>query len=904
MADGERLVVLLEARIRDFERNMQKAERSGSTSFRNLRKDSTSATKAMEDDMVRSTGRIEQALSAFSGRIGVMGKSIAAGLVAGLSAAGLEQIIGRLRDTARGVAEIGDEAKRAGLSTKAFQELKFVAEQNRISVDALTDGMKELSLRADEWITTGGGSAAEAFRRLGYSAEELKRKLADPSALLSDIIERVQKLDRAAQIRIFDEVFGGTGGEQFVQLIDRGADAIRRTVQEARDLGIILDDDVIRKADEIDRKFNLIATTISTRMKGAIVEAAEELFTWKKSIDQINTATERRLTIDLMQKYKQIEQAKEAIEQAERDLSLDPDSPTASMNLDRERGKLEELKREALEIRDLLDRMNGYDPDAGLKKTGDEAKEAKPQVDTLNTALLSNNDASALAAKGIKSYADAIRALRQEVPALAADLAKMDAKSRIDQVYRVAVTKATTMGEVYQANQLRSDAMRALDIKSAGEDPLKALAPYLASGKSQQHLTGMQSQFQASLAKMMAAAPKEVQDATTINSGYRSVERQQELWAEALKKYGSAEEARKWVAPPGNSQHNKGYAADLGFSTDEARKWFHENAANFGLTFPLGNEPWHIEDADARGKLNAEQSAQRTTALEDQAKAYEEVIRGAQQFITTQQTEAQAMKMTADRASAFRHEQDLLRQAQAAGIELTASQRQAIAALAQEMANAEKSTQTLAASQQQAAQAVQLQKDMVNGALTDIRTAFADGKITAQEWGQVLINMLNKVVDAFQTQLVNAMFSGAGTGAGTGGGGIFGSLFSKLLGGASAFPAAPFNPAGKVGLFAGGTNFAPGGPAIVGEKGPELVNLPRGSQVIPNHKLNQVGGGNSGPRTVRHEYHITVGGNGDKELLERTRLVTEEIVAGSIAAYDVNLPDRIEQYRMNPYHRG
>lgn len=33
--------------------------------------------------------------------------------------------------------------------------------------------------------------------------------------------------------------------------------------------------------------------------------------------------------------------------------------------------------------------------------------------------------------------------------------------------------------------------------------------------------------------------------------------------------------------------------------------------------------------------------------------------------------------------------------------------------------------------------------------------------------------------------------------------------------------------------FASGTNFAPGGLSIVGEQGPELVNLPRGSQVIP-----------------------------------------------------------------------
>lgn len=41
--------------------------------------------------------------------------------------------------------------------------------------------------------------------------------------------------------------------------------------------------------------------------------------------------------------------------------------------------------------------------------------------------------------------------------------------------------------------------------------------------------------------------------------------------------------------------------------------------------------------------------------------------------------------------------------------------------------------------------------------------------------------------------------------------------------------------------FAMGTDFAPGGLAIVGERGPELVNLPRGSQVIPSDRLMPAG---------------------------------------------------------------
>ncbi len=45
--------------------------------------------------------------------------------------------------------------------------------------------------------------------------------------------------------------------------------------------------------------------------------------------------------------------------------------------------------------------------------------------------------------------------------------------------------------------------------------------------------------------------------------------------------------------------------------------------------------------------------------------------------------------------------------------------------------------------------------------------------------------------------------------------------------------------------FASGTPFAPGGLAVVGERGPEIVNLPRGSRVFSNQESRQVSGGNT-----------------------------------------------------------
>ncbi|CAN7437469.1 phage tail tape measure protein [Neorhizobium sp. LjRoot104] len=282
--DTEQLVVSLEARIRDFERNFQRANRTSSQNFQAIERQAKRSADALEQSMSKASQGVNVALAGLKGGI--------AGLVTGLSVGALEGILSRVGDITKGIANIGSEAKRAGLSARAFQELSYVAGQSRIPVDALTDGMKELSLRADEFIVTGGGSAAEAFQRLGFGAEDLKRKLKDPSALLIEIVAKLQQLDKAAQIRIADELFGGTGGERFVELIDRGADGMRKLIQEAHDLGAVMDDEVIARADELDRKFNAIGTTISTYTKQAIlglVGAADDVLDRFNKIDEQST---------------------------------------------------------------------------------------------------------------------------------------------------------------------------------------------------------------------------------------------------------------------------------------------------------------------------------------------------------------------------------------------------------------------------------------------------------------------------------------------------------------------------------------------------------------------------------------------------------------------------------------
>ncbi|MDQ1022807.1 D-alanyl-D-alanine carboxypeptidase [Streptomyces umbrinus] len=78
-----------------------------------------------------------------------------------------------------------------------------------------------------------------------------------------------------------------------------------------------------------------------------------------------------------------------------------------------------------------------------------------------------------------------------------------------------------------------------------------------------------------------------------VNSGWRSPAYQNELFREAVSKYGSEDEAARWVATATTSPHVSGDAVDLGHS--DATMWLAKHGAEYGLCQIYRNEPWHYE---------------------------------------------------------------------------------------------------------------------------------------------------------------------------------------------------------------------------------------------------------------------------------------------------------------------
>ncbi|NMO53923.1 M15 family metallopeptidase [Actinoplanes sp. TBRC 11911] len=78
-----------------------------------------------------------------------------------------------------------------------------------------------------------------------------------------------------------------------------------------------------------------------------------------------------------------------------------------------------------------------------------------------------------------------------------------------------------------------------------------------------------------------------------LTSGHRHAYHQARLFAEAVRRTGSAEVARRRVLPPAESRHVAGTALDV--RPAEGARWLERHGGSYGLYRIYDNEWWHFE---------------------------------------------------------------------------------------------------------------------------------------------------------------------------------------------------------------------------------------------------------------------------------------------------------------------
>lgn len=428
MDDTQRLVVSLEARLTKYEKDMARARSATNDNF-----------KKMEGRARQSAQNMEKSLGDASTSIGKKLESMFAPLMkGGALVAGVGGAAIALKEIADSVAEVDREARKAGVSSKVWQQWSYVATATGMSIDGVTDALKELNIRGDEFARTGKGSGQEWFERLGYTAEEVGRKLKEPNAFLDELLGKIQQLDSAGQTRALDELFGGTGAEELAKVLGMSVTEIQKMRSEAATFS----DEQIEAAKRIDREFSTMWRNFTVYAKQAAVEGVNVA---SKIIGYVNDpsggARDRAIAAHNSpeNQLKRLQEQRASIEKQIAETTANP------FNVFKE-AELRQLRAALAAVDGQIDDLGGG---------SDELKQALKELSAASNSLSGSLGSNTTAATNFKT---ALADLKKLVPELKAELDTLGTTNGIDAAYQKAVQNARTMGEVMNATDLANRA--------------------------------------------------------------------------------------------------------------------------------------------------------------------------------------------------------------------------------------------------------------------------------------------------------------------------------------------------------------------------------------------------------------------------------------------------------------
>jgi hypothetical protein len=209
-------------------------------------------------------------------------------------------VVAAVKDVTAAMDEIGKKADAIGIGTDALQELRAAAVSAGVSQGGLDRALEQLSKRLGE-AEQGTGTAVKALESMGLTAQELTGIPLDDA--LGVIADRFAKLEDATDKTAAATQLFGREGVAMVNVLKGGASELEKSRQRFRDLGVVIDEELIRSAEEMQDRFDAATTVIGAqfstvlgRLAPLLVKAAENAASLAIAIADIVDAVERFVT--------------------------------------------------------------------------------------------------------------------------------------------------------------------------------------------------------------------------------------------------------------------------------------------------------------------------------------------------------------------------------------------------------------------------------------------------------------------------------------------------------------------------------------------------------------------------------------------------------------------------------
>jgi hypothetical protein len=205
--------------------------------------------------------------------------SVAKGLsvAIGLSSIAAGVLIKKMADS---IDETGKMSRVLGVTIKNLETFKLAADLGGTSMETFTKGAKQLSVASLDFVSKGTGAAADSFRILGISVQELKPLLNDQVGLMGLVADRFNALPEGALKTATAYKLFGSRGTALINVLEGGSEALQQIAKDTERFGLVLSRDqvlAVEKANDEFTKLFSVATGLTKQITGELFPALGEI---------------------------------------------------------------------------------------------------------------------------------------------------------------------------------------------------------------------------------------------------------------------------------------------------------------------------------------------------------------------------------------------------------------------------------------------------------------------------------------------------------------------------------------------------------------------------------------------------------------------------------------------------
>lgn len=207
---------------------------------------------------------------------------------------------------------LNDTAYKLGITTEQLVSLQHAADMSGSSAEAMSAGLAMFSKNLALAGQSRNKELVAMFKKLGIAMKDANGNMRTSAELMPELADAMQRQRTQAQKTYIANMAFGKAGQELIQTLDGGSEALADAAKEAKELGLVMEDDgAVSRLDDSMKLLQLavqgVQIAIGEKLEPVLRPIIESMVDWIKLNRQWLALEFATMVRDLAESLKEID---------------------------------------------------------------------------------------------------------------------------------------------------------------------------------------------------------------------------------------------------------------------------------------------------------------------------------------------------------------------------------------------------------------------------------------------------------------------------------------------------------------------------------------------------------------------------------------------------------------------